>query len=44
MAKSKNVNKEARQTATDDHIYLNGLRIKSVSGVDSSKLRIKKKK
>jgi len=44
MAKSKNVSNVARQTATDDHVYLNGLRIKAVSGVDSSKLRIKKNK
>ena len=43
MVKSKNVNKEARQTAPDDHLYLSGLRIKAISGVDSSKLRIKKK-
>ena len=43
MAKSKNVSNVARQTATDDHVYLNGMRIKAVSGVDSSKLKIKRK-
>ena len=44
MAKSKNVSNTARQTATDDHISFNGFRIKAVSGADSSKLRIKKKR
>ena len=44
MRKSKNVNTEARQTATDDNLYLSGLRIKAISGVDSYKLRIKKSK
>jgi len=44
MAKSKNVSNVARQTATDDHISFNGFRIKAVSGADSSKLRIKKKR
>ena len=44
MAKSKNVNNTARQVATDDHVSFNGFRIKAVSGADSSKLRIKRKK
>jgi hypothetical protein len=44
MAKSKNVSNVARQVATDDHVSFNGYRIKAVSGVDSSKLRIKRKK
>ena len=44
MAKSKNVSNVARQAATDDHVNFNGFRIKAVSGVDSSKLRIKRKK
>ena len=44
MAKSKNVSNTARQVATDDHVNFNGFRIKAVSGVDSSKLRIKRKK
>ena len=44
MAKSKNVSNVARQVATDDHVNFNGFRIKAVSGVDSSKLRIKRKK
>jgi len=38
MARSKNVSNVARKTATDENVYLNGLRIKAVSGVDSSKL------
>jgi len=44
MAKSKNVSNTARQVATNDHVNFNGFRIKAVSGVDSSKLRIKRKK
>jgi hypothetical protein len=44
MAKSKNVSNVARQTATNDHVSFNGMRIKAVSGADSSKLRIKTKK
>jgi hypothetical protein len=38
------VSNTARQTATDDHVTFNGFRIKAVSGADSSKLRIKKKR
>lgn len=44
MAKSKNVSNVARQVATDDHVSFGGYRIKAISGVDSSKLRIKRKK
>ena len=42
-AKSKNISSGIRQSP-DDSIYLNGLRVKAVSGIDSSKLRIKTKK
>ena len=42
VAKSKNINNEARKKAPED-IYLNGLKVKAVSGVSSSKLKIKKR-
>ncbi len=42
MAKSKNVSNEPRVTSTGD-VYINGLRVKAISGVDSSKLKIKTK-
>ena len=40
VAKSKNINSEVRNNAPED-IYINGLRVKAMSGVDSSKLKIK---
>tara|TARA_Y100001970_G_C14136299_1_gene804451 strand:- start:105 stop:1316 length:1212 start_codon:yes stop_codon:yes gene_type:complete len=43
VTKSKNISKEGRQSTPDD-IYINGLRVKAISGVDSSKLKIKKRK
>ena len=43
VAKSKNINNEARTSAPND-IFLNGFKLKAVSGVDSSKLKIKRKK
>ena len=43
MAKSKNISTEPRKTATGD-VFVNGLRVKAVSGVDSSKLKIKTRK
>jgi hypothetical protein len=42
VAKSKNINNEVRASAPSD-IFLNGLKVKAVSGVDSSKLKIKRK-
>jgi len=42
VAKSKNINTEGRKSAPED-IYLNGLKVKAVSGVNSSKLKIKKR-
>jgi len=42
VAKSKNINNEVRQTASGD-VFLNGLKVKAVSGVDSSRLKIKRK-
>jgi hypothetical protein len=41
IAKSKNVSTEARSTAPTD-VTVGGLKVRAISGVDSSKLRIKK--
>jgi len=41
MAKSKNISTEPRQTASGE-VFVNGLKVKAISGVDSSKLKIKK--
>ena len=41
-AKSKNINTDARQTTPSD-INVGGIRVKAISGIDSSKLRIKKR-
>ena len=43
MAKSKNISNEPRQTASGD-VFVGGLKVKAVSGLDSSKLKIKTKK
>ena len=43
MAKSKNITNEPRATASGD-VYINGLKVKAINGVDSSKLKIKSKK
>jgi hypothetical protein len=42
-AKSKNINQEARSTTPGD-LFINGLKVKAVNGVDSSRLRVKSKK
>ncbi len=42
-AKSKNINSESRQTPSGD-IFINGLKVKAINGVDSSKLKIKRRK
>tara|TARA_R110001606_G_scaffold12469_1_gene54478 strand:+ start:992 stop:2176 length:1185 start_codon:yes stop_codon:yes gene_type:complete len=39
---SKNITSKPRQTASDS-VFINGLKVKSITGMDSSKLRIKKK-
>ena len=39
---SKNISDKPRQTS-DDSVFINGLKVKAITGVDSSKLRIKKK-
>jgi uncharacterized protein (DUF2164 family) len=41
-AKSKNINVDIRENAPGE-VYLNGLRVKAISGVDSSKLKIRTK-
>jgi len=43
MAKSKNISTEPR-TQPSDGVFINGLKVTAINGVDSSKLRIKKKK
>jgi hypothetical protein len=41
-AKSKNITEDARQTvANAGDVFINGLRVKAVSGANSSKLKIK---
>ena len=40
MAKSKNISNEPRTTSTGD-VFINGLRVKAINGVDSSKLKVK---
>ena len=42
-AKSKNISNEARAAAPSD-VYIGGLKVKSISGLDSSKLKIKTRK
>jgi len=41
-AKSKNIKTEIRQ-GPDANVFVNGLKVKSVSGTDSSKLKITKR-
>ena len=43
MAKSKNISNEPRATASGD-IFIGGLKVKAISGADTSKLKIKSKK
>lgn len=42
-ANSKNINANPRITQPNDSIYLNGFKVKAVSGANSSKLKIKKR-
>jgi hypothetical protein len=42
-AKSKNIQTEVRSTPSGD-VYINGLKVRAISGVDSSKLKVKTKK
>ena len=41
-AKSKNISNEARTTSSGD-VYINGLKVRAINGVDTSKLKIKNK-
>ena len=43
MAKSKNISNEPRATSTGE-VFINGLKVKAISGVDSSKLKIRTNK
>jgi hypothetical protein len=43
IAKSKNITTEPRQNASGS-VFVNGLKVKAISGLDSSKLKIKTKK
>ena len=40
MAKSKNIDNSPRTTSTGD-VFINGLKVKAISGVDSSKLKLR---
>ena len=42
MAKSKNITTEPRKTAPGE-MFVGGLKVKAISGIDSSKLKIKRK-
>jgi len=42
MAKTKNIKTDPRQTSSGS-VFVNGLKVKSISGADSSKLKIKKR-
>jgi hypothetical protein len=42
-AKSKNINTEPR-TSNPGDVFVGGLKVKSISGMDSSKLKIKTRK
>ena len=42
VAKSKNIKTDPRQTSSGS-VFINGLKVKSISGADSSKLKIKKR-
>jgi len=43
MVKSKNISTEPRKTSGGD-VFINGLKVKAISGADSSKLKIKTRK
>lgn len=42
-AKSKNISNEARPSA-DGNVFVNGLKVRAITGADSSKLKIKRRK
>tara|TARA_R100000742_G_C4275528_1_gene96054 strand:+ start:784 stop:1977 length:1194 start_codon:yes stop_codon:yes gene_type:complete len=43
VAKSKNINVESRTPASEGDVYVGGFKVKAISGVDSSKLKIQRK-
>jgi hypothetical protein len=43
MAKSKNISNEPRPTSSGE-VYINGMKVRAISGVDSSKLKIRTNK
>jgi len=43
VAKSKNITDDVRPTPNSD-VFVNGLKVKAISGLDSSKLKIKTRK
>jgi hypothetical protein len=43
LAKSRNINTEPRKTATGD-VFVNGLKVRAISGADSNKLKVKTKR
>jgi len=43
VAKSKNITEEVRPAPTGD-VFVGGLKVKAISGLDSSKLKIKTRK
>jgi hypothetical protein len=43
VAKSKNISTEPRKTATGD-VFVGGLKVRAISGADSSKLKVKTKR
>jgi len=43
VAKSKNINLESRTPASEGDVYVGGFKVKAISGVDSSKLKIQRK-
>ena len=44
ITNSKNPSKDAPRQVADGSVFINGLKVKSISGLDSSKLKIKTKK
>ena len=42
--KSKNITGEAHRQTSNDSLFINGLKVKAVNGIDSSKLKINKNK
>ena len=43
VAKSKNINIESRTPASEGDVFVGGFKVKAISGVDSSKLKIQRK-